>query len=279
MPEEPLEFAKTGPSRRRFQLILPLDYRLLPTHFIPLQREGQTTRMSPSSAENLVKTAADNSAEQIAVFCDFDGTFIIKDVGSSLALKYVADLRPEDIGRVLKGEITAWEYNMEIIDGMVVPHDELEDFLNSLELDPGALDLVSWCEKTASAFRILSDGFDYNIDRLKKRFGVEFDCDSNAMHYEEDRWRIAPGFPNPDCGCGTGVCKRGRINEFRAANPGVLTAHIGNGRISDLCGVLAADLGFAKDGLALELENRGVNFHRFETLKDVVSDLERIRIS
>lgn len=226
-----------------------------------------------------MKTGEDNAAREIAVFCDFDGTFIVKDVGSTLAVKYVDDLRPAQIKRVVDGEITAWEYNMEIIDGMVVPKDELEEFLNSLEMDPGAVDLLSWCQKNDAPFRILSDGFDYNIDRLKTRFGIEFDCDSNAMYYEEDRWRISPGYPNADCGCGTGVCKRGRIGEFRAANPGVLTVHIGNGRISDLCGVLGADVGFAKDSLATELENRGVSFHRFETLKNVVTELERIRIS
>jgi 2-hydroxy-3-keto-5-methylthiopentenyl-1-phosphate phosphatase len=235
--------------------------------------------MPPSSAPNLVKTAADNSAEKMAVFCDFDGTFIIKDVGSTLAVKYVADLQPAQMGRVLRGEMTAWDYNMQVIDGMAVPEDELDAFLESLEMDPGAVDLVNWCQKSATPFRILSDGFDYNIDRLKKRFGVEFDCDSNAMHYEEGLWRIAPGYPNPDCGCGTGVCKRGRINAYKAANPDVLTVHIGNGRVSDLCGVLAADVGFAKDSLATELENRGVSFYFFETLKDVVTELKRIQRS
>jgi 2-hydroxy-3-keto-5-methylthiopentenyl-1-phosphate phosphatase len=183
------------------------------------------------------------------------------------------------MARVLKGEISAWQYNMQVIDGMAVPEDELEAFLDSLEPDPGAVDLLSWCQKNAAPFRMLSDGFDYNIERLKKRFGVEFDCDSNAMHYEEGLWRISPGYPNPDCGCGTGVCKRGRINEFRAAHPGVVTVHIGNGRVSDLCGVLAADVGFAKDTLALELKNRSVSFYSFETLKDVVTELERIHIS
>jgi 2,3-diketo-5-methylthio-1-phosphopentane phosphatase len=235
--------------------------------------------MPPPSAQNLVKTAADNSAREIAVFCDFDGTFIIKDVGSTLAQQYVADLRPAMMARVLKGEISAWEYNMQVIDSMAVPEDELEAFLESLEPDPGAVDLLSWCQKNAVPFRMLSDGFDYNIERLKQRFGVEFDCDSNAMHYEEGLWRISPGYPNPDCECGTGVCKRGRINEFRAAHPGVVIVHIGNGRVSDLCGVLAADVGFAKDTLALELKNRGVSFYSFETLKDVVTELERIHIS
>ena len=52
--------------------------------------------------------------------------------------------------------------------------------------------------------------------------------------------------------------------------------HIGNGRVSDLCGAIAADLAFAKDSLAEELESRGVAFERFETLRDVIPQLEQL---
>jgi len=56
--------------------------------------------------------------------------------------------------------------------------------------------------------------------------------------------------------------------------PGVSVVHIGNGRVSDLCGALAADLAFAKGSLADVLERRGARFARFETLHDVVAALE-----
>jgi len=54
-----------------------------------------------------------------------------------------------------------------------------------------------------------------------------------------------------------------------------VTAHIGNGRVSDLCGAEEADLAFAKDTLAEALEERGQPFHSFVTLEDVVDELER----
>ncbi len=211
----------------------------------------------------------------VAVFCDFDGTFITRDVGATLAVKYVADLRPAAMERVRSGELTAWEYNMQILDGMPVPEAALEEFLASIELDPGARDLLRWCEERGAPFRILSDGFDHNIDRLKELLDVSFEYEANHMHYEDGLWRIAPGRPNPECGCGTGVCKRGIIGAYREANPGVPTVHIGNGRVSDLCGVLGAEMGFAKDTLAPELERRGVSYFPFETLRDVIDELER----
>jgi len=216
------------------------------------------------------------SPRRLAVFCDFDGTFLVQDVGSTLARKYVLERRSETLAHFLRGELTPWECNMEILDGMPVPEEDLEAFLQQVELDPGAEDLLGWCEAKEIPFRILSDGFDRNIDRLKEIFGIEFDYDSNHLRYEDGVWRIAPGYPNPKCGCGTGVCKRGRIDAYRALNPNAFVVHIGNGRISDLCGVLGADLGFAKDTLALALDERGIDYRAFKTLKDVVEQLDEL---
>ncbi|MEZ4291133.1 MAG: hypothetical protein R3E53_11600 [Myxococcota bacterium] len=86
--------------------------------------------------------------------------------------------------------------------------------------------------------RILSDGFDWNLERLQSIHRVHFDFMANHLEYEGDVWRISPGRPNPACGCGTGSCKRGIISAYRAANPGAFCVHIGNGRVSDLCGAL-----------------------------------------
>ena len=66
------------------------------------------------------------------------------------------------------------------------------------------------------------------------------------------------------------------IADHRAAHPGATIVHIGNGRVSDTCGALAADLAFAKDSLAVELSRRGAAFEPFETLRDVPPALERL---
>jgi 2-hydroxy-3-keto-5-methylthiopentenyl-1-phosphate phosphatase len=52
--------------------------------------------------------------------------------------------------------------------------------------------------------------------------------------------------------------------------------HIGNGRVSDTCGALAADTAFAKDSLAESLEKRGEAFVRFETLNEVIPHLDKV---
>ncbi|HBZ69211.1 MAG TPA: hypothetical protein DEP35_05460 [Deltaproteobacteria bacterium] len=214
------------------------------------------------------------SAPALAVFCDFDGTFAVQDVGSTLAKRHAAERRPAQLARLARGEITAWEYNLEILDRLPVSKAATDAFLETIELDPGAKSLLAFCEANGLPFRILSDGFDYNLDRLQEMRGVRFAYDANRLRFEHDTWRIEATLRNPNCACGTGNCKRARIDAYRAGHPGSRIVHIGNGRVSDLCGALAADIVFAKGTLAEALAERRVPFERFETLHDVVANLK-----
>jgi len=212
----------------------------------------------------------------LAVFCDFDGTFSVQDVGATLAVRHAAEQRPVQWVRYEAGEITAWEYNMEILDGMPLGQAGVEEFLHTVELDPGARDLVAWCEARRVPFRVLSDGFDFNLNRLQQIHSLRFAYAANRLRFQDGRWRIRAAAPNDACDCGTGTCKRGIIEAFRASRPGVTLVHVGNGAVSDLCGALAADVCFAKDSLADEMQSRGVGFERFETLHDVIPALQRL---
>ncbi len=205
----------------------------------------------------------------LAVFCDFDGTFSVQDVGSTLAKERLAARRRMLWERFEKGEFTAWSYVVELFDGFELPQAELLRFLETITLDPGARGLVDWCAALGVPFQILSDGFDWNLERLQEIHGVRFAYRANHLEYEGDLWRIAPGGPNADCGCGTGTCKRRLISAYREANPKAYCVHIGNGRVSDRCGALEADLVFAKDTLVDALREQGKTFIPFTTLDDV----------
>jgi 2,3-diketo-5-methylthio-1-phosphopentane phosphatase len=214
---------------------------------------------------------------RLAVFCDFDGTFSMQDVGATLAARHGGPRRPIVWSRYERGEIRAWDYNLAILDGLALPERDLETFLrDEVSLDPGARELLRWCEERGVVFRILSDGFDWNLNRLQAIHGVSFAYTANHLRYESGRWRIRAGSPDPACGCGTGTCKGGFIRGFRSTHPGAVLVHIGNGRVSDTCGALAADVAFAKDSLAEELARRGVGFRPFETLHEVISGLEAL---
>lgn len=240
---------------------------------------GSTRRAAPPPVEVALAPHASEvlrlrTGPRVAVFCDFDGTFIDQDVGATLVRRHNDAQRAALEPRLLSGEITAWEYNQRVLEGLEVPEDALDAFLRSIALDPGATSLVSWCRERGVPFRILSDGFDRNVARLQELLGVRVPFDANRVRVEDGRFRLAPGAPDAACGCGTGLCKRARIEAHRRRHPGVLLVHVGNGRISDLCGALAADLAFAKGSLARVMEARGAPFVPFETLHDVVAHLE-----
>lgn len=216
----------------------------------------------------------------LAVFCDFDGTFSLKDVGSTIAKLHLPERRKELWARYEQGELTPWDYTEELLGGLELPKAELDAFLATIELDPGSLALVAWCNARNIPFQILSDGFDRNLEKLSRLHKVELRYYANRLTYDGDRWRVSAGYPDESCGCGTGTCKGGLIGRFRAEHPGAFCVHIGNGRVSDLCGAEAADLAFARRGetdtLGPALEERGLPFLWFDTLADVHVVLERL---
>ncbi len=114
------------------------------------------------------------------------------------------------------------------------------------------------------------------MNRLQKIHGVRFAFDANQLRFDAGVWRIHASARNRACGCGTGNCKRQRIEAFRVRAPEATLVHIGNGRVSDTCGALAADFVFAKDSLAVELTKRGVEYESFNTLHDVIAHLEKL---
>lgn len=220
-------------------------------------------------------------ARTLAVFCDFDGTFLEQDVGSTLARRHMPERRDRLWARFESGELGAWEYTQELLDGFALPESELEAFLETVTLDPGSRELVAWCHDRGVPFEVLSDGFDRNLEALQRLHDVSFEYRANHLEYVDGRWRISPGHPSSTCGCGTGTCKGDLIAAHRAEHPEALCVHIGNGRVSDLCGARAADLTFArrgeKDTLGPMLEDSGEPFTWFDTLKDVVDCLEAVR--
>jgi 2-hydroxy-3-keto-5-methylthiopentenyl-1-phosphate phosphatase len=91
---------------------------------------------------------------------------------------------------------------------------------------------------------------------------------ANELRFEDGK--LEPRFPWRDASCARCAhCKGVRV---RAAIAGH-RVFVGDG-LSDVCGALAADVVFAKDSLAADLERRGVAFRRYASLAEVLAYLE-----
>lgn len=143
----------------------------------------------------------------------------------------------------------------------------LDELLAAIPLDPGFLAFARAVRARGDRLYILSDGYDYCIRSILRREGLEdIPFFSNCLEIDGRNFGMRSGRRNPDCGtCGT--CKRSLMQELRG-DAGQMV-YIGDGA-SDQCAGAAADILFAKDGLARYCTQAGIVFRPFTTFFDVL---------
>ncbi|HZZ43546.1 MAG TPA: MtnX-like HAD-IB family phosphatase [Tepidisphaeraceae bacterium] len=203
------------------------------------------------------------------VYIDFDGTLSARDVLDELIRGYAADRSWEVAERQWQEGIIGSRRCLEIQVGLVrIDDDELEQFVDRVKLDEGAIGLLDFLAKQAVPATILSDGLDILIGRVLARHGigekVGVRCNKATRHGKG----LALEFPyaSEACRSGAGHCKCDSSDALRRI--GEKTIYIGDGR-SDLCAARKADFVFAKKVLADLLTAEGVPFVRYSTLADV----------
>jgi 2-hydroxy-3-keto-5-methylthiopentenyl-1-phosphate phosphatase len=112
---------------------------------------------------------------------------------------------------------------------------------------------------------IVSSGFHELIEPVLEREGLDLDVRANRINARVDGWRVLFRNHEPCPVCGE-PCKRADLAERGAF------VYVGDG-FSDRCIAEAADLVFARDGLATYLSARGVPFERFDDFYDVAAAL------
>src|SRR5262245_48377457 len=108
---------------------------------------------------------------QAIVFLDFDGTVTRRDATDAL-LEAFADRRWLEIeedwvaGRIGSRECLAGQIAL-----MTATRDEVDQLLDGIEVDPGLPALLDVCAARSVPVHIISDGFDYCIQRILGRSG------------------------------------------------------------------------------------------------------------
>lgn len=208
------------------------------------------------------------------VFCDFDGTISIEDA-TDMVLSRFAGSEWEDIERLWKqGLIGSGECMRRQIALVEASRPDLEALLDTVRVDPGFADFLSYCRSNRLPVTIVSDGVDHFIRHILARHGIrDLPVVANVLTHRFAQNRVSYSLlPSPTaagCMSGSGVCK------CRVVASDELRIYVGDGR-SDFCVADTVDLVFAKAKLADYCSDRGIPFIGFEDFSDLLPKMKSI---
>jgi 2-hydroxy-3-keto-5-methylthiopentenyl-1-phosphate phosphatase len=193
----------------------------------------------------------------LALVLDWDGTVTERD-GLHMVIERFGDVGVFD---ALEGELGETLTLDEVIAAematITAPLDEVVGWLlEHVRVRAGFAELVA-----AHDPLIVSSGFGELIKPVLGREGVRARVVANSVTAHPDGWRstFADG---PLCEVCGERCKRSAVGSLGPF------AYAGDG-YSDRCVALAADVRFARDGLAAWLDEQGIPYERFDDLHDV----------
>jgi 2,3-diketo-5-methylthio-1-phosphopentane phosphatase len=206
--------------------------------------------------------------KEFKIFIDFDGTITTTDVGENIFLKFG---EPEKVKSIieylLSGIISSKECWLSLCE--VVPYinkDELDNFIDEIKIDPTFNSFINFCDISEIAHYILSDGFDYYIEKILKKESLDkIKYYSNRLEIIDNR--LIPSFPHHDIDFPSSAnCKRNHI--INNSGDEEYTVFIGDGN-SDKYTVHYCDFIFAKDDLLRYCEKERISYFPFKNFDDV----------
>jgi 2-hydroxy-3-keto-5-methylthiopentenyl-1-phosphate phosphatase len=201
----------------------------------------------------------------VAVLCDFDGT-ICKTETLGFLFREFAACGMEHVLRWERGEIDMREEIRATFDTIRASKEQMEQSLDTLQIDLGFLKFLDLGRRRGYRVAILSDGLDWYIQYILRRYGVvDIPIFANRVFFENGGFRFEfPWFHEETAR--RGVCKRRIARTYRERCARVV--FVGDGR-SDVDVVGEVDLVFARGWLAGYCSGSGlraVEFHDWEDL-------------
>jgi len=214
------------------------------------------------------------------LFLDFDGTITKRDAVDAI-LESFADSRWLEIEEDWKqGRIGSRECLTAQMRLVRATKDQIDALLDSIEIDEGFVKLLDACAERGVEAHIISDGFDYCINRILTRPALNLKARltgarvfSSHLEAARDRWQVDfPSF-HRSCGHGCATCKPAIMSLL---NPnGGPTIFVGDG-LSDKYAAASTDLVFAKDTLADYCRESQIEHRPYHNLTEVAEHLDRL---
>lgn len=216
--------------------------------------------------------------KNLVVFSDFDGTITKEDTLNKF-LRIFANSKWQEIEKQwLNGDIGSkqcLEEQMKLVPEMT--QECLDEFVDSIKIDETFPDFYNFLKSENIDFYIVSDGFDYFIEKILKKHGIiDAKVFSNKLEFKDGNFYTY--FPNTNNSCKrkSGVCKCHIVEKIRKSNTIVTNQvlYAGDG-LSDFCVSGKVDFLFAKGSL-LEYckknipNNHLIGFDSFEEIKEFI---------
>lgn len=210
------------------------------------------------------------------IFMDFDGTVTQQDVGDAIYKNFGDELEVNKIiENLLQGRISSRECWSKLCSIMPpVNKKELDDFIDSMLLDSTFIKFWEYCRKEKFDLYILSDGFDYYIDRILHKHKID-GLKVFANHLEIADSNLVLSFPYYAESCFSSAnCKKNHI--INNSSDDEFTVFVGDGN-SDKDSVEYCDFIFAKDDLLRFCEMERITFFPFTNFNDVMKKLNELK--
>lgn len=201
------------------------------------------------------------------IYSDFDGTITKEDTVNRFFEIYAAPKWIESEKLWIEGKISSRE-NAIIQVGLLnnISQKQLDDYINSIEIDDYFLDFVDFVKSKNIKLTILSDGFDLFIKKTLERYNLDIPYYANKLTYKNGRFNIEFPYYNENCDKKAGMCKCQKVKENSFC-------YIGDGT-SDLCIASKADLLFATKSLHKYCKDNKIKHSHFTSFRNIINILK-----
>ena len=210
---------------------------------------------------------------KLNIFCDFDGTVAVNDVGNELFRAFATEEWIAAVQEWKEGKISSRECLERECAATTISGKDLKRFCDRNPIDAAFTEFANYCRRRGYPVQILSDGLDLYITEILKREHLQWlPVYSNKMVFVNSV-HIRPEFPYWEHTCG--FCANCKGYHLRKARDGEsVLVYVGDG-LSDRCGVKEADIIFAKDELIDYCRQNGYDYVVYQNFADVLRILKK----
>jgi 2,3-diketo-5-methylthio-1-phosphopentane phosphatase len=218
---------------------------------------------------------------KLAIFLDFDETITRLNVTDTLLERFAHPLWRKIQEDWLAGKLSAREVLERQMPLITVQPGDFDALIDSIEVDPFFAEFARIARHKDNFLYILSDGFDYWIERILRRAlshldGAVSQIPIFACSLRVKGTQVDISFPYFPQGCphGCATCKPALFERLKVGAERTIV--VGDG-ISDLLIAGSADLVLAKGRLRQFCEREGINYTPFDDFRDVSRMIDSFR--